>query len=88
VDYEWDPDKAASNHHKHGVRFADAVAVFEDAFALTIADDHSGEERFITLGTDAFGQLLVVVYTWRSAERIRIISARKATRQERAHYEG
>lgn len=88
VDFEWDPDKAASNRHKHGVSFADAVAVFEDELALTITDDVSGEERFIILGIDAVGQLLVVVYTWRGPERIRIISARKATRQERTQYEG
>jgi uncharacterized protein len=88
VDFEWDPDKAASNLHKHGVSFADAVAVFEDELALTITDDFSDEERFIILGSDAFGQLLVVVFTWRGPERIRVISARKATRQERAQYEG
>jgi uncharacterized DUF497 family protein len=88
VDFEWDPDKAASNRLKHGVSFADAVAVFEDELALTISDDVSDEERFIILGTNALGQLLVVVYTWRGPERIRIISARKATRQERTQYEG
>jgi len=88
MDYEWDPNKAAANLQKHGVSFADAVAVFSDTFALTIADDFSDEERFITLGTDAFGRLLVVSYTWRGTHTIRLISARKATRPERMQYEG
>jgi len=88
MDYEWDPSKAAANLHKHGVRFADAVSVFSDELALTAADDFAEEERFVTLGTDAFGRLLVVVYTWRSEQCIRLISARKATRHERTQYEG
>jgi uncharacterized DUF497 family protein len=86
VTYEWDPAKAADNHAKHGVRFADAVAVFEDPLALTISDDHEAEERFITLGVDLLGRILVVVYAWRE-ESIRIISARKATAKERRQYE-
>ncbi len=88
MDYEWDPEKASSNLRKHGVSFADAVAVFADELALTIEDNYPDEERFVVLGVDAFGQLLVVVYTWRGEDRIRIISARKATRQERVQYEG
>ena len=88
MDYEWDPSKAATNLQKHGVSFADAVSVFSDEFALTAADDFAEEERFVTLGTDAFGRLLVVIYTWRAEQIIRIISARKATRQERTQYEG
>jgi uncharacterized DUF497 family protein len=88
MDYEWAPDKTATNLHKHAISFADAVAVFSDAFALTVADDFADEERFVTLGMDAFGRLLVVVSTWRGERRIRIISARKATRHERMQYEG
>lgn len=88
MDYEWDPGKAVTNLHKHGVSFADAVSVFSDEFALTMADDFAEEERFVTLGTDAFGRLLVVIYTWRAEQIIRIISARKATRPERIQYEG
>jgi uncharacterized protein len=88
MEYEWDPDKAATNLQKHGVSFADAVAVFSDVFALTVADDFADEERFVTLGTDAFGRLLVISYTWRGEHTIRIISARKATRPERTQYEG
>lgn len=85
--YEWDETKALSNRDKHGIDFADAVAVFSDIAALTLEDDFSDEQRFVTLGMDAFGRILVVVYTWREEETIRIISARKATRSERRAYE-
>lgn len=85
--YEWDAAKNRANLGRHGVDFADAVAVFEDDFALTLPDpDARGEHRFLTLGVDAFGRHLVVVFTERAA-RIRIISARLATRQERQAYE-
>ncbi len=86
--YEWDDQKAAFNFVKHGIDFADAVTVLEDAAAITIADEFSDEERFITIGMDAFGRILVVVYTWRGAETIRLISARQATRNEWKPYEG
>jgi uncharacterized DUF497 family protein len=88
MEYEWDPNKAATNLRKHAISFADAVAVFSDELALTVADEYAAEERFVTIGTDAFGRLLVVVYTWRSDTTIRIISARKATGHERKQYEG
>lgn len=88
MEYEWDPNKATTNLQKHGISFADAVAVFSDGFALTVADDFADEERFIILGMDAFGRLVVIVYTWRGEQTIRIISARKATRHERKQYEG
>ena len=87
MDVEWDRAKALANRRKHGVDFADAVAVFEDDQAMTIQDESSEEERFITIGMDAFARVLVVVYTWRN-ERIRLISARKAIRHERTQYEG
>lgn len=87
VRYVWDPEKARQNLQKHGVDFADSVAALEDDLALTQRDPGSeAEERFITMGMDPSGQLLVVVYTWRG-ERIRIISARKATSRERRQYE-
>jgi uncharacterized DUF497 family protein len=86
VKFEWDPDKAANNFSKHGVRFAEAVTVFEDEAALTMPDDEAGEERFVALGIGSTGRILVVVYTTRE-DRIRIISARKATRQEQLQYE-
>ncbi|MBD6616856.1 BrnT family toxin [Komarekiella sp. 'clone 1'] len=84
--YQWDKDKAAANFHKHDVNFADAVTVFSDDLAITITDERFDEERFITIGVDAFGRVLVVVYTWRNNE-IRLISARKATRYEQNQYE-
>ncbi len=83
--YEWDPAKAEANQKKHDVRFADAVAVLSDEQALTLDDPHPEEERYVTLGMDAFARLLVVVYTWRG-DVIRLISARKATRAERTQY--
>jgi uncharacterized DUF497 family protein len=83
--FEWDSRKAAGNFRKHGVRFVDAVAVLEDDEAVTIADD-AEEDRWVTIGVDAAGRTLVVVYAWRG-ERIRIISARRATRFERDQYE-
>ena len=86
MEFEWDATKAASNLHKHGVRFAEAVTVFEDDAMLTMADDVSDEERFVAIGIGSMGRILVVVYTTRG-DRIRIISARKATRQERSQYE-
>ena len=86
MEFEWDPNKAASNLHKHGVRFAEAVTVFEDDARLTMPDDEPDEERFVALGIGSRGRILVVVYTTRG-DRVRIISARKATRQERSQYE-
>jgi uncharacterized protein len=86
MDYEWDLAKAADNHRKHRVDFADAVTVFGDPLAITVPDDRHGEDRFVTIGLEAQGQLLVVVYTWRG-QTIRIISARRAGRGERQQYE-
>lgn len=88
MEYEWDDQKAASNVMKHGVDFADAVTALEDEAAITVADEFAEEERFITIGTDALGRLIVVVYTWRGEDTIRLISARKATSHERRQYEG
>jgi uncharacterized protein len=85
-DYEWDPEKARTNQRKHGISFADATVVLEDVQALTIEDDYPGEQRFITIGKDAFGRILVVVYTFRGLT-IRIISARRGTSVERQQYE-
>lgn len=85
--YEWDPQKSSTNLRKHGIGFADAVAVFEDELALTREDTHAEEEfRFVTLGLDGFGRLLVVVYTHRD-DTVRVISARKATAKETHIYE-
>jgi uncharacterized protein len=86
---EWDPAKAAANRRKHGVSFAEAETVFSDEHALLLEDpDHSTtEDRFILLGLSAALRVLVVVHCYREHDNIiRLISARKATRAERAHY--
>jgi uncharacterized DUF497 family protein len=84
--FEWDKDKARQNEDKHGVSFADTFAVFEDSNALTLDQVVGGEIRHVTIGMDAFGRVLVVVYTWRG-DKIRIISAREGTRSEVRQYE-
>jgi uncharacterized DUF497 family protein len=86
--YEWDPAKAEANLTEHGVSFAEAVTVLEDDFALTREDpDSEGEQRFVTLGLSGFANLLVVVYTYREPDIIRIISAWRANRPQRLRYE-
>ncbi len=87
VEFEWDFRKAVANLRKHGVDFADAATVLYDDRAITIADERSDEERFVTIGMNALGRVLVVVYAWRE-ERLRLISARKATARERRQYGG
>lgn len=86
--FEWNPRKAAANVIKHGVTFEEARTVFGDPLALTIADElHSSEEeRSITIGRSTIGRLLVVVSTERK-NRLRIISARFASRKEQRNYE-
>lgn len=86
MELEWDSKKATANFRKHGVRFTDAYAVLEDTMALTTEDPHPDEERYVTVGLDSLGRVLVVCYTWRG-ERIRVISVRKATPTERKQYE-
>ncbi len=86
MEYEWDVRKAAANLSRHGVDFADAVAVFEDDMAITIDQPGSDEDRHLTVGEDVLGRVLVVVYTWRG-DQIRLISARKASRPERRQYQ-
>jgi hypothetical protein len=87
MEYEWDPAKAAANLRKHKVDFADAVLALEDPLARTVHDpDGSGEERYVSLGSDPTGRLLVTVFT-RRKKRIRIISSRRASPAERRHYE-
>ena len=88
LEFEWDEDKAKGNLKKHGVSFEEASSIFGDPLALTIPDPlHSEEEdRFVTLGESHRRRLLVVCFTDRE-DRIRIISARPATRRERKNYE-
>jgi uncharacterized DUF497 family protein len=86
LDFEWDDIKAAENVRNHGVSFAQAASTFLDPFAVEWIDlrEAYGEERIILLGMTS-NQVLTVVYTER-AERIRIISARRATKNEQDHY--
>lgn len=86
MEFEFDPEKARSNQRKHGVSFAHAEQALRDESALTIEDpDALGEQRFVTLGMDALGRILVVCHTQRE-ERTRLISARKASPNEARNY--
>ncbi|MBI4676793.1 MAG: BrnT family toxin [Elusimicrobia bacterium] len=87
--FEWDPNKAKANIKKHGISFEEATTVFGDPLSITIYDPaySNGEDRFVTMGMSAMGQLVVVVHSDR-ANGIRIISARRATGAEgRKYYE-
>lgn len=86
LDFEWDDAKAAANFRKHGVTFAQAAYAFRDPFAVEWIDERAvyGEERAVLLGMSG-RQILSVVYTERR-ERIRIISARRATKYEQDNY--
>lgn len=86
--FDWDPEKAATNAQKHGVRFEEAATAFADPLSVTISDpDHSiGEARYILIGRSLVSRMLVVVHLERGA-RVRLISARLATRRERRVYE-
>lgn len=87
--FEWDREKATANLLKHRVSFEEASSVFLDPLARIFDDeDHSGgEPREIITGRSIFGRLLVVSFTERGADVIRMISARAATRREREDYE-
>ena len=93
LDIVWDDAKARTNVTKHGVTFAQAATVLLDPLSLTVFDAaHSDtEERWFTLGQASDGQLLAVSHTYRTLDansaRIRLISARASTRQERQQYE-
>ena len=86
--FEWDPLKAEANLREHGVSFAEAVTVLEDDFALTREDPAAVDEpRFVSLGLSDRAQLLVVVYTYKEPDAIRLISAWKANKRQRNAYE-
>jgi uncharacterized DUF497 family protein len=87
--FEWDARKAAANLAKHSVSFDEAVTVFADPLGRLEDDDrHSGSEvRLVLLGRSSADRLLAVMFTDRGAERLRLISARQATRSERQQYE-
>lgn len=86
--FEWDPRKELANLRKHHVGFVEASTVFGDPLSVTVPDpDHATEEdRFVTMGMSRKQRLLVVVHTVRR-DRVRLISARTATRHERSKYE-
>ena len=86
--FEWDNNKAESNILKHGITFEEAVTVFADPYLLFTEDSKNSdiEEREWAIGESENGSILVVVFTMRD-EKIRIISARKATKRERKRYE-
>jgi uncharacterized DUF497 family protein len=89
--FEWDPKKAAANLTKHGISFEEASMVFADPNAMDGPDRYhsAGEIRFLRLGRSALGSVVMVAYTLRRTEHgetIRIISARRASRKERAAY--
>lgn len=88
MEFEADPIKAAQNIKKHKVSFEEAASVFGDPMAYTFADpDHSvGEKRWLTFGMSAQKRVLAVIYTERRG-KVRLISARRATKHERSIYE-
>lgn len=92
-EFDWDPKKESANRRKHGVTFTRATEIFRDAYVISIPDvEHSDfEERWISLGIDYKGVILVVVHTFAHSNvkdgRIRIISSRKATAKELEQYE-
>ncbi len=92
--FEWDPAKAKANWRKHGVSFEDAAGLFLDPLAISVPDDkHSeAEERWVTMGRDRRGLVLVIIHTLPESlvkeRKIRIISARRATKREVRQYGG
>ncbi len=86
VRFEWDPKKAAANLRKHGVSFDEARTAFDDELGAYYPDTLHAD-RFILIGYSKPRRLLYVVYAEVKLDAIRIISARKATKHEKAHYE-
>ncbi len=91
MNFEWDPDKDAWNYVKHGIRFETAAMVFDDPYHVSQLDRVvDGEERWRTMGLIGGLVIVIVAHTYREQngeETVRIISARKATKRERKHYE-
>ena len=92
--FQWDPAKAKQNLRKHGITFEWAAELFLDPLAVSIFDqEHSeAQERWVTIGRDSRGRLLVLVHTFSGVSaqewKVRIISARRATKREARQYEG
>ena len=88
MQFEWNPRKAEANLHVHGIRFAEAVTVWDDALALTREDPEAvAEQRFVKLGLSNQATLLVVVYAYREPDIIRMLSAWRANKRQREVYE-
>jgi len=87
-EFEWDDEKAKSNYKKHGISFDEAATIFNDPRIATISDpDHSeDEERYVSIGKSIIMRIISVIHTYRE-KRIRLISARKATKAEKKTYE-
>jgi len=83
----WDTRKAAGNIRNHGIEFSHAATVLDDPMAVTIEDTRHGEQRFVTIGADILGRVLVAVYAYSGEDEIRLISARRTTPRERRVYE-
>jgi len=91
IKFEWDTAKATSNRKKHGVSFEEAQSIFYDEFAVQFFDEDNSvsEDRFLMLGLSDEARLLIVCHCERGQGNIiRIISARKATKNESTHYQG
>lgn len=92
--FEWDPHKAKHNLRKHKVSFERAAGIFLDPLAISIYDEEhsSDEDRWITIGKDRTNNILVVIHTFHEENidncKVRVISARKATKKEIKQYEG
>jgi uncharacterized protein len=89
LEFEWDPAKADANARKHRVAFTEAMTAFADPLGGVLDDPaHSvGEVRLILLAQSSRGRLLAVMFTERGPDRVRLVSARPATRSERRRYE-
>ena len=89
MQFEWDQNKAKLNYENHQIHFSEASTIFADPLELTILDpDHSvGEFRYLSIGKSSNGTLMIVSYTEREPDIIRIISARKVTIKEQKYYE-
>ena len=85
---QFDPEKARTHLRKHRVRLADAAPVLCDPHALSMEDYDHDEQRWVTVGNDGNGRILVVVYTYRNPNYVRLFSARNAEPQEIQHYNG
>lgn len=88
MEFDWDPYKAVRNFENHAVSFEEASTIFDDPFYITVVDDeHSdNEQRYISIGISRSNRLIIVAHTARQ-RYVRIISARKATKNERGYYE-